>query len=152
PIGTFPYSEYQPKLTTQFSSGGGPDVYWVNTPMIASWRQDGVMEDLTSKIRSAHIDLNQYLPSLVQLHTFDGHVYGLPKDWDTIAYFYNIDYLQQHNITIPSNLTWDPVTGGTCLTVLRSITYDTSGRSALAPDFNPNAVATFATTAPNEMQ
>ena len=88
------------------------------------------MEDLTSKIRSAHIDLNRYLPSLVQLHTFDGHVYGLPKDWDTIAYFYNIDYFQQHNITIPSNLTWDPVTGGTWLTFLRSITYDTSGRSA----------------------
>ena len=34
-IETFPYTEYQPKLTTQFSSGGGPDVYWVNTPMIA---------------------------------------------------------------------------------------------------------------------
>src|SRR5207245_2869500 len=68
------------------------------------------------------------------------------------AYFYNIDYFQQHNITIPSNLTWDPVTGGTWLTFLRSITYDTSGRSALAPDFNPNAVATYGTTAPNEMQ
>jgi multiple sugar transport system substrate-binding protein len=151
-IETFPYNEYQPKLTTQFSSGGGPDVYWVNTPMIASWRKDGVMEDLTSKIAAAHIDMRQYLSTLVQLHTFDGHVYGLPKDWDTIAYFYNADYFQQHNITIPSNLTWDPVTGGTWLAFLRGITYDTSGRSALAPDFNQNAVATYGTTVPNEMQ
>src|SRR5215469_5411064 len=79
------YNDYQPKLTTEFSSGGGPDVYWVNTPMIATWLKDGVMEDLTSKITSAHIDVGQYIQTLVALHQFGGKLYGLPKDWDTIA-------------------------------------------------------------------
>ena len=151
-IETFPYTEYQPKLTTQFSSGGGPDVYWVNTPMIASWRKDGVMQDLTSRIRSASIDMSPYLSTLVQLHTFSGRMYGLPKDWDTIAYFYNADYFQQHSVTVPSSLAWDPATGGTWLSFLRSLTYDTAGHSALSPDFNANAVATYGTTVPNEMQ
>src|SRR6266851_4187968 len=95
-IQSIAYNDYQPKLTTEFSSGGGPDVYWVNTPMIASWLKDGVMEDLTSKIQSAQIDLSQYLPTLVTLHKFHGALYGLPKDWDTIAYFYNADYLAKH--------------------------------------------------------
>ena len=55
-IDSLAYNDYQPKLTTEFSSGGGPDVYWVNTPMIASWLKDGVMENLTAKIKAAHIN------------------------------------------------------------------------------------------------
>src|SRR5207248_5889658 len=39
-IESFAYNDYQPKLTTEFSSGGGPDVFWVNTPMIATWLKD----------------------------------------------------------------------------------------------------------------
>jgi multiple sugar transport system substrate-binding protein len=75
-IESLAYNSYQPKLTTEFSSGGGPDVYWVNTPMIASWLKDGVMENLTSKIKAAGTDLSQYLPTLVNLHTFGGQQYG----------------------------------------------------------------------------
>ncbi|HUN38415.1 MAG TPA: sugar ABC transporter substrate-binding protein [Trebonia sp.] len=151
-IESFAYNNYQPKLTTEFSSGGGPDVYWVNTPMIASWLKDGVMENLTSKIASAHVNLSQYLPALVSLHTFSGQMYGMPKDWDTIAYFYNATYFADHHITIPSSLTWNPANGGTWLTFLKEITYDTSGHNALSADFNPNSVATYGTDSPNEMQ
>lgn len=151
-IESFAYNDYQPKLTTEFSSGGGPDVYWVNTPMIASWLKDGVMEDLTSKISAAHINLGQYLQTLVSLHTFNGKLYGLPKDWDTIAYFYNADYFTKHHITVPANLTWNPTDGGTWLSFLKSITYDTSGHNALSPQFNANSVASYGTTSPNEMQ
>lgn len=151
-IETFAYNDYQPKLTTEFSSGGGPDVYWVNTPMIATWLKDGVMEDLTSKIAAAHINLSQYIHTLVTLHQFNGKLYGLPKDWDTIAYFYNADYFAQHHITVPSGLTWNPADGGTWLSFLKSLTYDTSGHNALSPSFNPSSVATYGTDSPNEMQ
>ena len=151
-IETFAYNDYQPKLTTEFSSGGGPDVYWVNTPMIATWLKDGVMEDLTSKIAAAHINMSQYIHTLVTLHQFNGKLYGLPKDWDTIAYFYNADYFAQHHITVPSGLTWNPADGGTWLSFLKSLTYDTSGHNALSPSFNPSSVATYGTDSPNEMQ
>jgi multiple sugar transport system substrate-binding protein len=151
-IETFPYNNYQPKLTTEFSSGGGPDIFWVNTPMIASWLKDGVMEDLTSKIKAAHINLGQYLPSLVSLHEFGGKIYGLPKDWDTIAYFYNADYFTKHHITVPSSLSWNTGNGGSWVRFLRELTIDTSGHNALSPAFNPNSVATYALDSPNEMQ
>jgi multiple sugar transport system substrate-binding protein len=151
-IETFPYPNYQPKLTTEFSSGGGPDVFWVNTPMIASWLKDGVMEDLTSKIKAAHINLGQYLPGLVRLHEFGGKLYGLPKDWDTIAYFYNATYFTQHHITVPTSLSWNPANGGSWLHFLRELTVDTSGHNALSPRFNPDSVATYALDVPNQMQ
>lgn len=151
-IDSLAYNDYQPKLTTEFSSGGGPDVYWVNTPMIASWLKDGVMEDLTAKIKAAHIDMSQYIPSLVSLHEFGGKLYGLPKDWDTIAYYYNASYFKQHHITVPSSLTWNPSNGGTWLTFLKQLTVDTSGHNALSPQFNPSSVATYGIDSPNEMQ
>ncbi|MBO0770006.1 MAG: sugar ABC transporter substrate-binding protein [Actinobacteria bacterium] len=151
-IETFPYPNYQAKLTTEFSSGGGPDIFWVNTPMIASWLKDGVMKDLTAQIKAAHINLGQYLPTLVGLHRFGGKLYGLPKDWDTIAYFYNARYFRQHHITIPSSLSWNPSNGGTWVHFLREVTVDTSGHTALSPQFNPNSVATYAIDDPNQMQ
>ena len=151
-IDSLAYNDYQPKLTTEFSSGGGPDVYWVNTPMIASWLKDGVMEDLTAKIKAARINMGQYIPSLVKLHEFGGKIYGLPKDWDTIAYYYNVNYFKQHHITIPSSLTWNPANGGTWLTFLRELTVNTSGHNALSPSFNSSSVATYGMDAPNEMQ
>jgi len=152
-IESFAYNNYQPKLTTEFSSGsGGPDVYWVNTPMIATWVKDGVMADLTSKIKDAHIDTGQYLPSLVSMHTVNGALYGLPKDWDTIAYYYNADYFQQHHITVPANLTWNPTDGGTWLAFLRELTLDTNGNNAASTAFDANSVATYGVDSPNEMQ
>ena len=120
--------------------------------MIASWLKDGVMEDLTSKIKAAHINLSQYLPSLVSLHEFGGKIYGLPKDWDTIAYFYNADYFTKHHITVPSSLSWNAGNGGSWVHFLRELTIDTSGHNALSPAFNPNSVATYALDSPNEMQ
>lgn len=151
-IESFSYNDYQPKLTTEFSSGAGPDIYWVNTPMIATWAADGVMEDLTAKIKAANIDLGQYLQPLVSLHDVQGKLYGLPKDWDTIAYYYNADYFAQHHITAPTNLTWNPTDGGTWLQFLRELTYDTNGNNATSPAFNPNSVATYGVDSPNEMQ
>jgi len=151
-IQTFAYNDYQPKLTTEFSSGGGPDIYWVNTPMIAEWIKDGVMADLTDKINAAHIDLSQYLQPLIDLHKYNGKLYGLPKDWDTIAYFYNADYFAQHHITVPTGLTWNPTDGGSWLTFVKQLTVDTAGNDATSPQFNPNSVATYGVDSPNEMQ
>ena len=151
-IDSLAYNDYQPKLTTEFSSGGGPDVYWVNTPMIASWLKDGVMENLTAKIKAAHITMSQYIPSLVSLHEFGGKIYGLPKDWDTIADYYNISYFKQHHIAVPSSLAWNPANGGTWLTFLKQLTVDTSGHNALSPQFNSSSVATYGVDVPNEMQ
>jgi multiple sugar transport system substrate-binding protein len=151
-IETFPYPNYQPKLTTEFSSGGGPDIFWVNTPMIASWLKDGVMENITAKVRAAHINLGQYLPTLVSLHEFGGKLYGLPKDWDTIAYFYNATYFAKHHITVPSALSWNPGNGGSWVHFLRELTIDTHGNNALSAKFDPNSVATYAIDDPNEMQ
>ena len=147
-----PYTNYESKLTQEFTSGGGPDLYWVNTPFLATWIKDGVMENLAPKIAAAHIDMSQYYPSLVSLHTHNGAIYGLPKDWDTIAFYYNKSYFAKHHLTPPSSWSWNTANGGSFLKFLKEATTDTAGHNALSPGFNANSVATYGTDMNNGMQ
>jgi ABC-type glycerol-3-phosphate transport system substrate-binding protein len=57
-----PYPTYEAKLTSEFSSGAGPDVFWVNTPFLAQFEQAGVMLNLKPLIAKAW-QLEQWLGS-----------------------------------------------------------------------------------------
>jgi multiple sugar transport system substrate-binding protein len=151
-IENIPYNSYQSKITAEYISGNAPDVFWVNTPWLADWVTGGLLENITPLVKAAHIDLSQYYPSLVALHSHDGQLYGLPKDWDTIALYYSRAYFAKHHIVVPSSLTWRPDGSGTFTTLLKELTVDTSGRNATQPGFNPAQVATYATALDNDAQ
>jgi multiple sugar transport system substrate-binding protein len=147
-----PYPEYQEKLQEEFTSGTGPDIFWVNTPWLSTWIKDGLMVNLAPDIAKAHINMSQYIPSLVTLHTYQGAIYGLPKDWDTIAVYYNENYFAAHHISVPTNWSWNTTNGGSFLHTLAEATIDTNGVNALSPKFNPNTVATYGAELDNAMQ
>jgi multiple sugar transport system substrate-binding protein len=147
-----PYANYEAKLTQEFSAGGGPDLFWVNTPFLAGWIKDGVMKNIAPLIKKDHIDMSKYYPSLVKLHSHDGAIYGLPKDWDTIAFFYNKDYFKKHNLTPPTNWSWNPTDGGSFVHFLKEATIDSNGVNALSPKFNPNNVKVYGADVANSMQ
>jgi multiple sugar transport system substrate-binding protein len=138
-----PYPDYEAKLTSEFSAGDGPDVFWVNTPFLAQFEQAGVMENLAPLIAKYHVNMSVYRPALVALHSHDGAIYGLPKDWDTEGIFYNKTYFAQHHIQIPASLTWNPVNGGSFLTLAREATIDANGNNALSPKFDASDIATY---------
>lgn len=152
-IEQIPYNSYQQKITAQYISGNAPDVFWVNTPWLGDWIKGKLLTDITDRVHAAHIDLSQYYSSLVKLHEYHGRLYGLPKDWDTIALYYNRDYFKKLGIkTAPTNLKWNPTNGGTFLQFLKKVTTDTRGRNALDPKFNPNSVKTYAIAMTNDLQ
>jgi multiple sugar transport system substrate-binding protein len=147
-----PYGSYQTKLQTEFTSGQGPDIFWINTPWLSTWIKDGLLVNLTPDIKKAGISMSQYIPSLVSLHTYNGAIYGLPKDWDTIAIYYNENYMSAHHLTVPTSWSWNPANGGSFLKFLEQATIDTSGDNATSTGFNPNKVATYAINMDNAMQ
>jgi len=147
-----PYPNYQEKLQAEFTSGSGPDIFWVNTPWLSTWIKDGLLANLAPDIKKAHINMSQYIPSLVSLHSYQGAIYGLPKDWDTIAVYYNKDYFAQHHIPVPTNWSWSPANGGSFLHTLQLATIDKNGNNALSPSFNPGQVATYGAEMDNGMQ
>jgi multiple sugar transport system substrate-binding protein len=138
-----PYPDYESKLTAEFTAGGGPDVFWVNTPFLAQFEAAGVMENLVPLIKKYHVNMSMYRPALVALHSHDGAIYGLPKDWDTEGIFYNKNYFAEHHIAIPAHLSWNPTNGGNFLTLAKEATIDTNGNNALSPKFDPSSIATY---------
>jgi multiple sugar transport system substrate-binding protein len=151
-IEQIPYGSYKPKITAQYISHNAPDVFWVNTPWIADWVKGGVLTDITARVRAAHIDLGQYYPSLVKLHTYAGRLYGLPKDWDTIAFYYNKNYFKKVGVRPSAHLTWAPDGRGSLLPFLKRLTTDKAGHSAASPRFDPHSVRTYATAEVNDLQ
>jgi multiple sugar transport system substrate-binding protein len=146
------YSAYQTKLQQEFQSGNGPDLFWINTPWLSTWIKDGYMVNMMPYVHKWHVNLGIYYPSLVALHEYKGALYGLPKDWDTIAMYTNATYLAKHHVSIPSNWSWSPTNGGSFLHTLQEATVDTHGNNALSPKFDPNSVATYGAIIENGFQ
>jgi len=151
-IENIPYSSYEQKITAEFITGGAPDLFWVNTPWLGTFVKDGILTNLAPKIKAAGIDMSQYYPQLVALHSRNGAIYGLPKDWDTIALYYNKAYFSKIGLRVPSDLSWSADGTGSFVNFLKQATTDTSGHNALSPQFNPGKVATYALGVSNDPQ
>ena len=146
------YNDYESKLTTEFGSGQGPDVFWVGNGMLSTWASEGAMENILPKVKANHINLGIYYPALVAAHERGGKLYGLPKDWDTEALLYNKKYFAAHHLIMPPQLTWNPTSGGSFLKLLKEATVDSSGHNAMTAGFNPNSVTTYGIADVNTMQ
>jgi len=151
-IESIPYDSYEQKITAQFITGQAPDLFWVNTPFLGTFIKDGMLTNLAPLIKANHINMAQYYPQLVALHSVGNKIYGLPKDWDTVALYYNKAYFAKLHLTVPANLSWNANGTGSFVTFLKEATTDTSGHNALSPQFNPGSVKTYALGVDNDPQ
>lgn len=151
-IEQIPYDSFQPKITAEFISDNAPDVFWVNTPYLGTYIESGMIADISDRVRADNIDLEQYYPALVELHERGDALYGLPKDWDTIALYYNEDHFKQQGVEPTDDLTWEPDGSGTFLPFLQRLTVDGKGRNATDSAFDPGDVKTYAIGIGNDPQ
>jgi multiple sugar transport system substrate-binding protein len=151
-IENVPYGSYEQKITAEFITGGAPDLFWVNTPWLGTFVKDGILTNIAPQIKANNIDMSQYYPQLVALHSRNGAIYGLPKDWDTIAIYYNKNYFKKIGLQVPSDLSWSANGTGSFVNFLKQATTDTSGHNALSPQFDPGKVATYALGVYNDPQ
>jgi multiple sugar transport system substrate-binding protein len=103
-----PWAQYWTKLQTQASGDTLPDVFWMNGPNFQLYAANDQLEPMTNLIDNGEVDLANYVTSLNELYTYDGVQYGLPKDFDTVALWYNKAILEQAGVSIPDETwTWD---------------------------------------------
>jgi len=88
-IQVVPWGNYWDKLQTAVAGGEAYDVFWMNGPNFPVYASNGVLMDLQDQVAADSVDMSVYPQSLVDLYTFEGDVYGLPKDFDTIALYYS---------------------------------------------------------------
>jgi multiple sugar transport system substrate-binding protein len=147
-----PWGQYWQKLSTEFAAGNAPDVFWDHLAYFPQFVQQGQLMDLTSLIKQNNVDMSQYYSQLVQEWTYNGKVYGLPKDWDTIALVYNKQIFQKAGLPAPTNLTWNPTDGGTFLQLAQKLTVDRNGKHPTDPGFDASHISQYGFVSDNNPQ
>ena len=145
-ISQYGWDDYWSKVTTGFVSGTAPDVFTDHLskyPEFVSKQQLAPLDDFVSK-DSVPTDI--YESGLADLWKGpDGKRYGLPKDWDTIAVFYNKKMAAAAGVTADqlNTAAWNPTDGGTYEKIIAKLTVDKSGKHGDQPGFDKNNVKTY---------
>lgn len=99
-----PYKEYFTKLQTAASGGSAADVFWMNGPNFQLYASNGQLAPLDD----GGVDAADYPQGLVDLYTYDGKLYGAPKDFDTVAVWYNKELFDAAGVDYPkAGWTWE---------------------------------------------
>ena len=139
------WGDYWTGLGTAFISGDAPDVFTDHLAKYAEFVSNGQLLDLTDRIAADHVNMSQYIPGLAAAWSKDGHQYGLPKDWDTIAFFYNKQMVADAGITDDQlkSMTWNPKDGGTFDKIIAKLTIDANGKRGDEPGFDKSHIKIF---------
>jgi multiple sugar transport system substrate-binding protein len=106
-----PWDDYWTKLQTTVSGGNAPDVFWMNGTNIGLYASQKVLLPISDQITTDGLDLTSFPQSLVDLYTFRGKHYALPKDYDTIGLWYNKELFDAAGVKYPDETwTWDTLT------------------------------------------
>jgi multiple sugar transport system substrate-binding protein len=145
-ISQYGWDVYWSKLTAGFIAGTAPDVFTDHLAKYAQFVDLRVLRPLdelgpTSDVRDS--DYQQGLAALWKGQ--DGHRYGTPKDWDTIAMFYNATALKAAGVDPAQlqNLSWNPTDGGTFEKMVAHLTVDAKGVRGDQPGFDKTHVKTY---------
>jgi multiple sugar transport system substrate-binding protein len=147
-----PWASYWQKLGTEFAAGNAPDVFWDHLAYYPQFVQQGQLMNLSPLIKQSNLDMSQYYSTLVNEWTYQGNVYGLPKDWDTIAILYNKQIFQKAGLPAPTNLTWNPTDGGTFLQVAQKLTVDQNGKHPTDAGFDASHISQYGYVSENNAQ
>ncbi|GID90967.1 ABC transporter substrate-binding protein [Amorphoplanes digitatis] len=142
-ISQYGWDTYWTKLTAGFIADTAPDVFTDHLAKFAQYVDLEVLRPLDGLAPTSDIDDNDYQQGLAQLWKGqDGKRYGSPKDWDTVAVFYDRAALRDAG-TDPAelgNLTWNPRDGGTFERLVAHLTIDANGVRGDEPGFDKDHV------------
>ncbi|WP_367319034.1 sugar ABC transporter substrate-binding protein [Streptomyces sp. HUAS ZL42] len=136
------WDEYWTKLTASFIAGTEPDVFTDHIQKFGQFADLKVLEPLDD----LGIDESDYQSGLAANWIGqDGHRYGAPKDWDTVALFYNQKMLEAAGLTAQElgSLSWNQKDGGTFEKAVAHLTVDKNGKRGDEPGFDKNNVKVY---------
>jgi multiple sugar transport system substrate-binding protein len=120
-----PWNDYFTRMQTLWASGDPeliPDVLFLS-PVI-NYAAEGVLENLDPYIEEAGYDLADYWPALLEWATYDGSVYGFPRDIGLEVTYYNKDIFDEVGIPYPEEgWTWEDFQ-----TIAEQLTVEEEGR------------------------
>ena len=145
-ITQYGWDDYWSKLTAGFIADQAPDVFTNHLTKYTQFVDLEVLVPLEEQAAWASVDESAFQEGLIDLWKGeDGHQYGCPKDWDTVAVFYNRDMLAQAGLSEVdlADWSWNPTDGGTFEKILARLTVDKNGVRGDEPGFDKNRVAVY---------
>ncbi|HMR48841.1 MAG TPA: sugar ABC transporter substrate-binding protein [Arachnia sp.] len=145
-IEQFGWADYWQGLTTGFASSTAPDVFANHLSYFPEFAAQGQLLDIADRAEGDGLDLSIYQDGLADLWVSqDGARYGLPKDFDTVAMFYNETMATEAGYTADQlgALAWNPADGGTFEEFIAALTVDQNGVRGNEPGFDKTKVAVY---------
>jgi len=108
-IEVVPRADYVSKLETSIVGRNAPDVFWNALPdRFLDLARNGLIENLDERIAADNVDLSPIAPALLDAFTYEGSLYAIPKDFDTVGLWYNKALFDAAGIAYPDDSwTWE---------------------------------------------
>ena len=100
------WDTYWDKLQTGIAGGDAPDVFAMDGPLFPDYQSRDVLLDLKPYIDKSGFDLGQLADQAVGDFTTANGQFGLPRDLNVIALFYNKAMFDAAGVAYPDD-TWD---------------------------------------------
>ena len=97
--------QYMDVITTRLIGEAAPDVFYLESLEAPFFMSQNVLEPLNSYI-TPEFDLEDFEESLLDNFKYKDDIYGLPKDYSTLALFYNKKAFAAAGLSSPPT-TWD---------------------------------------------
>lgn len=102
------YKDHFTKLETQSQGDVMPDIFFMNAPNFLKFASNDVLEPLDDIISEKNINMDDFPDALKDMYKYEDHQYGIPKDWDLGALWYNKEIFDEAGVDYPTNdWTWD---------------------------------------------
>ena len=103
-----PWEDYWTKLQTSVAGGEAFDVFWLNSASLPVYASKDALLPIDEIVGEGGVDPSLFPAPLVEMYSYEGVQYGLPRDFDTIALFYNKDLFDAAGEEYPTEAwTWD---------------------------------------------
>ncbi|HXF85458.1 MAG TPA: ABC transporter substrate-binding protein [Anaerolineales bacterium] len=100
--------DYRQALLTSIAAGTEPDIFYMDIFWWQELAKNEVILPLDDLMANSGVTREEFIPSLMDAFTFDGKTYGIPKDFNTLGMFYNVDLFDKAGLEYPTDdWTWD---------------------------------------------
>ncbi len=99
--------DYKQALLTSIAAGVEPDIYYVDIFWWLELATNDVLLPIDDLMASSGVKKDDFIPTLVDAFTYDGKLYGIAKDFNTLGMFYNKDLFDKAGLEYPTDdWTW----------------------------------------------
>jgi multiple sugar transport system substrate-binding protein len=100
-------ADYTTKIETMVAAGTTPDVFYWDIFMTPPFVRKGVLLPLGEYMKRTETDPGDFISTLLDAFSYEGNIYGIPKDFNTLALFYNKGMFDRAGLAYPtSDWTW----------------------------------------------